>query len=141
MEGSRQQRNVDLARRGMEAYNRGDIEAVLELFSPEMELYSPPDFINAGVFHGREGWLKWSGQWNEAWGSFDIQVERVEPVGERFVLLNAHQVGRGRGSGVSVEQDVVYVYEITDEGCVYMAIHPDRERTLADIRRREETSA
>jgi hypothetical protein len=29
------------------------------------------------------------------------------------------------------------VYEIADEGCVYMAIHPDRERALADIRRRE----
>jgi hypothetical protein len=58
MEGSRQERNVELARRGMEAYNRGDID------------------------------------------------------------------------------DVVYVYEIGDEGCVYLAIHPDRERALTDIRRR-----
>ena len=136
MEGSRQERNVELARRGMKAYNRGDIDAVLELFSPDVEVYSPPDFINAGVFHGREGWLNWSGQWNEAWESFDIRVDGVEPVGERFVVLHAHQVGLGRGSGVSVEQDVVYLYEIGDEGCVYLAIHLDRERALADVRRR-----
>jgi hypothetical protein len=136
MEGSRQGRNVELARRGMEAYNDGDIDAVLELFSADVEVYSPPEFINAGVFHGREGWLNWSGQWNEAWRSFDIRVDGVEPVGERFVVVQAHQVGLGRGSGVSVEQDVVYVYEIGDEGCVYLAIHPDREGALADIRRR-----
>lgn len=137
MEGSRQEQNVDLARRGMEAYNRGDIDAVLELFSPEVEVYAPPDFINAGVFHGREGWLKWTAQWNEAWESFDIRVDRVEPIGQRFVVVDAHQVGRGRGSGVPVEQDVVYVYEIGDEGCVYLAIHPDRERALEDIGRHE----
>ena len=137
MEETRQQRNVDLARRGMEAYNRGDIDAVLELFSAELEVYSPPEFINSGVFQGREGWLNWSGQWNEAWQSFDIRIDRVEPVGERFVVLDAHQVGRGRGSGVSVEQDVVYLYEIGDEGCVYLAIYSDREDALADIRRRE----
>ncbi|OLE38821.1 MAG: hypothetical protein AUG48_00835 [Actinobacteria bacterium 13_1_20CM_3_68_9] len=137
MEGSRQEQNVELARRGMEAYNRGEIETVLELFSPEVQIYAPPDFINAGVFHGREGWLRWTAHWNEAWESFDIRVDGVEPIGERFVVLDAHQVGRGRGSGVSVEQDVVFVYEIGDEGCVYLAIHPDRDHALGDIGRRE----
>jgi ketosteroid isomerase-like protein len=137
MEGSRQEQNVDLARRGMEAYNRGDIDAVLELFSPEVEVYAPPDFINAGVFQGREGWLKWTAQWNEAWESFDIRVDRVEPIGQRFVVVDAHQVGRGRGSGVSVELDVIYLFEISDGRCVYFAIYPDRERALAGIRRRE----
>ena len=72
----------------------------LELFERGVEVYSPPELINAGVFHGREGWLNWSGQWNEAWQAFDIRVDRVEPVGERFVVLDAHQIGRGRGSGV-----------------------------------------
>jgi hypothetical protein len=105
MATSRQERNAELARRGLEVYNRGDIDAVMELFS-------------------------------EAWESFDIRVDEVEPVGERFVVVHAHQVGRGRGSGVSVEQDVVYLYEIDDERCVYLAIYPDRERALADIRRR-----
>ena len=36
MEETRQERNVDLARRGMEAYNRGDIDAVFELFSADV---------------------------------------------------------------------------------------------------------
>jgi ketosteroid isomerase-like protein len=137
MATSRQQRNVDLARQGMEAYNRGDLDEVLELFSPEVQIYTPPDFMNAGAFHGHEGFLNWISQWNEAWESFDIRVDRVEPVGHRFVLLDAHQVGRGRESGISVELDVTYLYEIIDGLCVYLAMYPDRERALADIRRRE----
>jgi ketosteroid isomerase-like protein len=81
MEASRQERNVELARRGLEVYRRGDIEAVLDLFSPDVQVYSPPEFINAGLFHGRKGWLEWIGQWNEAWESFDIRIGGVEPVG------------------------------------------------------------
>lgn len=137
MPTDRQQRNVDLARRGLEVYNRGDIDAVLKLFSPEVRVYSPPEFINSGMFHGHEGWLSWIGQWNEAWEAFDIRVDEVEPIGERFVVVRVRQEGRGRGSGISVEQDVVYLYEIRDELCVYLAIYPDRERALADIRQRE----
>jgi ketosteroid isomerase-like protein len=132
-----QQRNVGLARRGLEAYNRGDIDAVLKLFSPDVQVYAPPDFINAGLFHGHQGFLSWIGQWNEAWESFDIQVKDVEPVGERFVIALVHQEGRGRGSGISVTQDVVYLYEVRDELCVYQAIYPDRERALEDIRQRD----
>jgi ketosteroid isomerase-like protein len=132
-----QQRNVGLARRGLEAYNRGDIDAVLKLFSPDVQVYAPPDFINSGLFHGRQGFLNWIGQWNEAWDSFDMQVKDVEPVGERFVIALVHQEGRGRGSGISVTQDVVYLYEVRDELCVYQAIHPDRERALEDIRQRD----
>jgi ketosteroid isomerase-like protein len=56
MATSRQQRNVDLARQGMEAYNRGDLDEVLELFSPEAQIYAPPDFMNAGTFHGHEAY-------------------------------------------------------------------------------------
>ena len=137
MAPSRQERNVELARRGFDAYSRGDLDAVLELMSPGVRVYAPPDFINAGLFHGHEGWLQWIGQWNEAWESFDIRVDDVEAVGERFVVVQAHQVGRGRGSGISVEQDVVYLYELDDDLCVYLAIYPDRERALADIRGRE----
>jgi ketosteroid isomerase-like protein len=133
----RQQRNVDLARRGLEVYNRGDIDAVLKLFSQDVQVYAPPDFINSGLFHGHQGWLDWIGQWNEAWESFDIQVKEIEPVGERFVIALVHQEGRGRGSGISVAQDVAYLYEVEGELCVYQAIYPDRERALEDIRRRE----
>jgi ketosteroid isomerase-like protein len=137
MEASRQQRNVELAREGLEAYNRGDFEAVFGLFSPDIEIYAPPAFMNSGRFHGTEGFMDWIAHWNEAWESFDIQIQDIEPVGDSFVLLKAHQVGRGRGSGVPVEQIVFYAYDIEDGQCVELSVHPDREAALAHVHARE----
>ena len=121
----------------MEAYNRGDMTAVLELFTPDVEIYNPPSLMNAGRFHGYEGFMEWVAHWNEAWESFEIQVAGVEPVGDRFVVLKAHQVGRGRGSGVPVEQDMFYVYEIAGGRCVRLSIHPDHATAMAHIRATE----
>jgi ketosteroid isomerase-like protein len=137
MEASSAQRNVELARKGMHAYNQGDFGAVLELFSSDIEVYVPPSFMNSGRFHGHEGFMEWIAHWNEAWESFEIQVMDVEPIGDRFVVLEAHQQGRGRGSGVPVEQDVIYVYEMSGAECVYLSVHPDRDAALAHVRARE----
>jgi ketosteroid isomerase-like protein len=137
MEAASQQRNAELAREGMEAYNRGDFEVVLELFSPEVEVYAPPTFMNAGRFHGHQGFMEWIAHWNEAWESFEIHVQDVEPVGDRFVVLHAHQVGLGRGSGVPVEQNVFYAYDIRDGQCVELSVHPDRAAAMAHLRDRE----
>jgi ketosteroid isomerase-like protein len=134
MEASSGQRNVELAREGMHAYNRGDFEAVLELFSPDIEVYAPPSFMNSGRFHGHEGFMEWIAHWNDAWESFEIEVRGVEPIGDRFVVLEAHQAGRGRGSGVPVEQDVIYVYEMRGAQCVQLSVHPDRAAAMAHVR-------
>jgi ketosteroid isomerase-like protein len=48
--------NVELVRRGYEAYARGDLEAVLGDFSPDLVTFrSDPD---GATFHGREGFLE-----------------------------------------------------------------------------------
>ncbi len=134
------QRNIELVTRGMGAYNRGDIGAVLEFFSPEIEVYAPPTLMNAGVFHGHDGFMEWIAHWNEAWESFKIHIERVEAVGDDFVVMEAHQVGRGRGSGVSVEQDIVYVYEVDDGRCVHFSAQPGRDEAMAHIRGRQDST-
>jgi ketosteroid isomerase-like protein len=137
MEASSQQRNVELAREGIEAYNRGDYAVVLEMFSPEVEVYAPPSFMNSGRFHGHEGFMEWISHWNEAWESFEIEVTGIEPIGDSFVVLEAHQAGRGRGSGVPVEQDVIYIYEMSGAQCIQLSVHPDRAAAMAHVRARQ----
>lgn len=137
MEASSQQRNVELARDGIEAYNRGDYGVVLEMFSAEVEVYAPPSFMNSGRFHGHEGFMEWISHWNEAWESFEIEVTGIEPIGDSLVVLEAHQAGRGRGSGVPVEQDVIYIYEMSGAQCIQLSVHPDRAAAMAHVRARQ----
>ncbi len=55
---SRETENVELVRRGYEAFNRGDVDAVLELFDPAVELGVLEDSPISGEFRGHEGFRR-----------------------------------------------------------------------------------
>ena len=49
------QENVELVHAGLDALNRGDWDAVLELLDPEVEWETTGQFVEGGVYRGREG--------------------------------------------------------------------------------------
>jgi uncharacterized protein len=132
-----QQRNVELARQGMEAYNQGDLGKLVELLAPDVMIYSPPTLANAGTYRGRDGFAQWVQNWDEAWESFEIEINEAAPLGDRFVLVDVHQRGRGRGSGVPVEREATYAFELRDGAITYISVHPDHESAVADARDRD----
>jgi ketosteroid isomerase-like protein len=132
------ERRIEMVRSGIEAYNQGDIEAVLVIFAEDVEIYAPPDYLNSGTFHGHKGFLEWVGAWNEAWDSFDQEVESIEPVGERCVIAEVHQTARGRGSGIEIDQRAAYLWEVREDGkCTFQGLYPDAQRATAAARERE----
>jgi ketosteroid isomerase-like protein len=129
---------IALARRGIELYDAGDLEGALEMFSPDVETYAPPDLMNRGTFHGVDAFLRWAAEWNEAWEWFELEVLRVEAIGERHAVAVVHQRGRGRGSGLETEADSAFVFELGEDGlCVYLALYNDIENAFAATRQRE----
>ncbi len=52
---SEKERNERLLRAGIEAYNRGDVEAMVALFDPEIELPCRSRPGNPGTWHGLDG--------------------------------------------------------------------------------------
>jgi ketosteroid isomerase-like protein len=119
------------AREQLAAFERGDLEAVLELLHPEVEIYSPPELANSGTFHGREGYLEWSQEWFDAWDEFEIEATSIEAVGEHHVLTSVRQRGRGKGSGIEVTMDACYMGEIHDGRATRFHLYPTREKALA----------
>jgi ketosteroid isomerase-like protein len=112
----------------LDAFQRGDIEALLELLDPEVEIFSAPALANAGYFHGREGYLQWSRDWFEAWDEFAVEAVSIEPVGEHHVLTFVHQRGRGKGSGVEVEMEACYMGEIHGGQATRFHLYPNLEQ-------------
>jgi ketosteroid isomerase-like protein len=119
------------ARDQLAAFERGDLEAVLELLHPEVEIYSPPQLANSGTFHGREGYLEWSREWFDAWEEFEIEATSIEAVGEHHVLTSVRQRGRGKGSGIEIEMQACYMGEIHDGQATRFHLYPTREQALA----------
>jgi ketosteroid isomerase-like protein len=136
-----QQESVSHARSMLEAFQRGDVEALLELLDPEVEVYSPPQLANGGRFHGREGYLRWSTEWFEAWDEFEVEATAIEPVGEHHVLTSVQQRGRGKGSGVVVEMEACYMGEVHDGLATRFHLYQTREEALEAARAVESEQA
>lgn len=125
---------AELARAGLEAFNRGDVEAVLALMSPDVEVHSVAEVGEEGTYHGPEGYLEWTRIWLEAWDDFRVEVDEVEEIGEEDILVHATQRGRGRDSGLEVAQQGVYLFTVRDGLLTRLHLYPDRESAVAAAR-------
>jgi ketosteroid isomerase-like protein len=128
------ERNVDIVRNAIEAFNHGDVEAVLALAAEDIEVYTSRDMANAGRFRGHEGFLNWMGQWLEAWDEFTVVLLEVETIDDRHVLAIARQMGRGALSGIEIDMEVAQLFEIAPDGqIVRFQLHLQREDALAEV--------
>ena len=135
MEETRQRELAELAHSAIDAYNRGDVEAVLEQLDEQIEVYTAPGLVNAGTYNGHDGFLQWLAQWSEAWDEFRLELERIDFVGEHYEVVSVRQFGRGAGSGVEVEMRIAQLYEVHYGKATRLHYYPDRDAALAAAER------
>ena len=99
---------VDIASRGFEAFNRGDLDAVGELLHDDVVAVVPDSLANSGVYEGRDGFARMLAHWVEPWEELRVDVLELIEEGDA-VLAPAVQHGRGRGSGVEISMRVVFL--------------------------------
>jgi ketosteroid isomerase-like protein len=125
--------HVELTRQGFEAFNRGEMEAVVEFLHPEVEIHASADVGEPGTYHGRDGFLEWNRIWMEAWDEFRVELEEIEEIDGENVLVHVTQSGRGRGSGLEVSQRVTYLFTVRDGYAARLHIYGRRADALAAI--------
>jgi ketosteroid isomerase-like protein len=110
--------DVEIVRRGYDAFNRGDVGAVLEVLDPQVVWHAPPILPESGTFHGREEVRRWLESYGDAWEETRVDVEDIREEGDR-VVAQVRVSGRGRGSGVPVSGNSdLHVWRVRD-GLVY----------------------
>lgn len=108
------QENVELIRRSFEAFNRGDLEAILDDLAPGYEFHPSGRFMDTHrVYRGQEGFIEFWRSFRAAWENITISIERVEDLGDRVLTLG-HFHGKGGGSGVEVEGESGWLHTIKD---------------------------
>jgi ketosteroid isomerase-like protein len=135
-----ERRRVALVRRGFQLYVGGDIEGLLELYDPEVEV-TAGDWMNAGPFRGHAGYMEWLRRWNEAWESFGFDIRSIEPVGERHVVAEVLITGRGAGSGLQVSNTSGWVAEVRNGLGTYLEATTSVERAREIALQREGSQA
>jgi ketosteroid isomerase-like protein len=122
---------------GFEASNRGDFEAALAHFSEDVEIYSAQGAGNEGQFQGHDGYRDWAARWFEAWEEFSHDVLRIDFVGEGHLVIETKQTARGRGSGITVERNITYLFGRRGDEVVAMHVYPTWDEAVAVAERRE----
>lgn len=123
------QEDIEVIRRGYEAWNRGDSKAVLRALDPEIDLKFPEGGLNTGIHHGHEQARKFIEGYFEAFERFLMEPERLVETGDRIlVLLNT--AARGRGSGVDVELRQAHVWTIRAGLATELEVFPGWEEAL-----------
>jgi ketosteroid isomerase-like protein len=124
------QENVELARRGYDAFNRGEV--AFELLDPEIEWSEGTDVPEPQVYHGHDGVRRQQERFREAWASFSIEPEEFIEAGDQLVVM-VKLVAQGKGSGVEVEARGAHVWTVRDGRAVRLEMYVDPARALAAV--------
>jgi uncharacterized protein len=126
--------DLEALRGGYEAWNRGDLGAVLALVDPDIDWQPGDEAPESGGGRGRAGFEQFIASWTESFE--DLQIEPLEfiEIGDHVVTV-VHQKGRGRGSGVELEIDTVHVWTIRDGTAVAWTAYRNRDDAIAEVQR------
>ncbi len=123
------QENVEIVRRGHEAFERGDLTTALEAFDPEVTCYTAAPLPDPEEYHGTEGFLQWFGRWTEGFEDYVQHAEEYIEAGDH-VIAQVYQRGKGDQSGVPVEGRYWFLHTLRDGKVVRMGVHATQDQAL-----------
>jgi ketosteroid isomerase-like protein len=124
------QENLEVPRRLIDAYTRGDIPSFLDLLDADVEWIPIMAALEGRTYRGREGVLRWLEEPARHLEYFEPQYEEYRDLGDQVLILGRWRA-RGRASGVELEnQPATWLYEIKGGKAVRMRTFTDRAEAL-----------
>jgi ketosteroid isomerase-like protein len=128
--------NVDVVRRALDAFNSGDLEAMLAMQDPEFEWR--PAFggamLGASVYRGpaafREYWRDVQEIWNH---TFRFDPENFSDHGNTVVVVGRGR-GRARGSAIDIDQPFAMLFKVGRGKLVFGQTFADPNEALEAAR-------
>ena len=120
--------NVELARRGFEAWNTGDMDALRELYDPDIIWRAPKGWPEPGPYVGREAVMRQLEQMRETFDadSFELISDFID-IGDRVAV---RFIWRGVGHGPESNIEATGVYTWREGRIVYIEFFWDHAEAL-----------
>jgi ketosteroid isomerase-like protein len=127
------QDRVEIARRGIDAFNRGDVEAIAADTTEDVELFAAlAGAVEGGGFQGRAGIEAYLQITAETWDEFRVLAEDLRDLNDR-VLVVGRIWGRGKGSRVPVEAPNAIVMDFRGDKVWRIRSCFDQAEALQDV--------
>jgi ketosteroid isomerase-like protein len=122
------QEKVDLYRAMVDAWNRGDVDYLLELVSDDVEVFSALTAVD-GNYRGHAGVRRWWQDYHDVFPDFYAKLLAVHARGEA-TIAHLHIAGHGGESGAPVEQRMWHVVHWRDGKAIRISRHDDEAEAL-----------
>jgi ketosteroid isomerase-like protein len=123
------QENLEIVRRSIEAFQRGDYEAAMEAIDTEIE-YDLTHFPDGKVYLGHEGIREAFRIWLGTWENYRQELDELIDLGGDEVLALVREFGRGKGSGIELERPTAGVWTLHDGKAVRIRFYPGKAEAL-----------
>ena len=126
------QEDVEIVRTAIEAWGAGDMDSFCASLDPDM-VWNPVEEVAS---QGHAAVLATLARWRGEWDEYEQTAEEFVDIGDR-VLATVHFQGRGRGSGIDIDQRFYEVYTVRTGKIVRMDEYTSRAEALEAVGLRE----
>jgi|SRR5215211_724746 len=121
--------NVEIVRRGFEAWERGDLEAFMSLISEDVICRRVPPLIDPREYEGLDGYLEFASEWIGPYDEFKFRPSEFLDAGDR-VLVEVPQEGRLAGSDQVMKGTFWFLLTVEDGKLTRLEIYGARDQAL-----------
>jgi ketosteroid isomerase-like protein len=111
-----EQDNIEVIKRGYEAFSNGDVQGVMDSFADDIEWVQPGESAISGTYHGKTEVMEYLGRLAEK--SVTVKVNHLLADGDLVVALTSVTMGDLSG-------DDADVFTVRDGKTVRVQIHGD----------------
>jgi ketosteroid isomerase-like protein len=106
--------NLEVAKRGSEAFRDEGVEGLLEFAHPEIEMITPVGLaVEPDTYVGHDGIRRYFDSFYEMMDEIRIEPREYHEVGDK-VLIETTLRARGKATGIEVEQTATQLWEFED---------------------------
>jgi ketosteroid isomerase-like protein len=127
--------NVEVVAKHFGDTNARDFAAVMEAYADDVRLVLHGDRLAlfGATVTGKEAVGEWFGDWFRQFGrDYRFDIEESRDFGDRVLVVATHH-GRGRDSGVPVEERWAYVYTVCEGKVTRVELWGDRNAREAAV--------
>jgi ketosteroid isomerase-like protein len=131
--------NLHLCSQAYTRFSAGDVDGLLELFHPEVEVFVAPPNFESGTYRGRAEYRGLLERWAASWDEMRIEPLELQAAGD-WILARVDYIGRGEGSGAEVTQPSWELSLWQDGLCTHYDVYWDSEQGREAFASRRETA-